>query len=384
MDDVLQPRSRHSWDVLKAWFIAAGGREVTTTTTAATTAATSTGTATATTVVATAPAEITTKKCDKEEDDDEEMTPVLPRDVKDDGGDGCGHGDDANGERTPREARRETESTAAAAEPPNAPEKDGDGTVAAAASSASAEERTGETESAASAAAAAELPNALEKDGVVVTARPAAASPVDAEGPARPPPTWTTSATTSKAEEGMRETASTADAASESPNALERDGAVVAGPPAAPADAAAAAASPSPTTTAVASGSVAGEGGNSDVASPTRPLPAADSLLEAACRAQPSGGGCGGDSGRGDDGDVDGACGDWIVSECKVADDGTCGSCGEVLRSIELSEDDEERLLKQVGTSVVMMRFFLLAAFDVFLFCFFACVRARGWLCVYA
>lgn len=37
----------------------------------------------------------------------------------------------------------------------------------------------------------------------------------------------------------------------------------------------------------------------------------------------------------------------WKVSECKVAADGTCQSCGEVLRSIELSADDEQRLLKQ-------------------------------------
>ena len=39
----------------------------------------------------------------------------------------------------------------------------------------------------------------------------------------------------------------------------------------------------------------------------------------------------------------------WKVSECGVGKDGSCGNCGEVLGSIELSEDDERRLLKQVG-----------------------------------
>lgn len=41
----------------------------------------------------------------------------------------------------------------------------------------------------------------------------------------------------------------------------------------------------------------------------------------------------------------------WKVSECKVAPDGSCQSCGEILTSIELSADEEQRLLKQV-TSV--------------------------------
>lgn len=39
----------------------------------------------------------------------------------------------------------------------------------------------------------------------------------------------------------------------------------------------------------------------------------------------------------------------WRVVECRVDNNGSCGSCGEMLRSIELSEDDEKRLLKQVG-----------------------------------
>lgn len=37
----------------------------------------------------------------------------------------------------------------------------------------------------------------------------------------------------------------------------------------------------------------------------------------------------------------------WRILECTVADDGTCTSCGEKLQSIELSEDDEQRLRKQ-------------------------------------
>lgn len=42
----------------------------------------------------------------------------------------------------------------------------------------------------------------------------------------------------------------------------------------------------------------------------------------------------------------------WCVTECKVGQDGTCESCDEVLRSIELSQDDEQRLLKQVRVVV--------------------------------
>ncbi|CBJ26017.1 conserved unknown protein [Ectocarpus siliculosus] len=45
-----------------------------------------------------------------------------------------------------------------------------------------------------------------------------------------------------------------------------------------------------------------------------------------------------------------GGAGSWIVRECYVRKDGTCENCGEVMRSIELSEDDEQRLLKQVGS----------------------------------
>ncbi|CAM9736570.1 unnamed protein product [Ectocarpus sp. 12 AP-2014] len=43
-----------------------------------------------------------------------------------------------------------------------------------------------------------------------------------------------------------------------------------------------------------------------------------------------------------------GGAGSWIVTECYVRKDGTCENCGEVMRSIELSEDDEQRLLKQI------------------------------------
>lgn len=45
----------------------------------------------------------------------------------------------------------------------------------------------------------------------------------------------------------------------------------------------------------------------------------------------------------------------WKLSECKVALDGSCLKCGEVLRSIELSEDEEQRLLTQVITLVVFV-----------------------------
>ena len=352
MDDVLQPRSRHSWDVLKAWFLAAGGRENTTTTTTTTTATTAAatmsataaaiGTVAATTAVAT---DSTTEKC--EEDDDEEMTPVLPRDVDDDGGDGCGHGDSAEEKRTPRETLGAE--TTVAVEPPNAPDKDGDGGVALA--SESAEEQMQVTPETEIAVAAAEDPNALEKDRAVDAAPPAAPSPLDVEGPSTPP-------TTSNAEERVRETRETeSTAAAEPPNAPEKDGAVVAAPPRAPSpvDADGAATPPPPMTTATASVSVADGDGDSDVASPTRPPRTTDDSSEAACGAQPSGGD-GGDVGDGagaGNGGGGGACGDWIVSECRVGDDGSCGSCGEVLRSIDLSKDDEERLLKQVGTSVI-------------------------------
>lgn len=44
-----------------------------------------------------------------------------------------------------------------------------------------------------------------------------------------------------------------------------------------------------------------------------------------------------------------GGGGGWNVVECKVGADGTCENCGEVLRSVDLSKADEERLLHQVG-----------------------------------
>lgn len=44
-----------------------------------------------------------------------------------------------------------------------------------------------------------------------------------------------------------------------------------------------------------------------------------------------------------------GSDGSWRVTECKVDEDGTCNNCGEVLKSIDLSPDDERRLLEQVG-----------------------------------
>ncbi len=47
----------------------------------------------------------------------------------------------------------------------------------------------------------------------------------------------------------------------------------------------------------------------------------------------------------------DSSCGSgWTVVESTVRADGTCENCGEVLRSIDLSLDDEQRLLKQVGS----------------------------------
>ena len=53
--------------------------------------------------------------------------------------------------------------------------------------------------------------------------------------------------------------------------------------------------------------------------------------------------------------------GGWRVVECKVGTDGTCENCGEVLRSIDLSKEDEDRLLQQVSAAccgtVLMPRF---------------------------
>lgn len=53
-----------------------------------------------------------------------------------------------------------------------------------------------------------------------------------------------------------------------------------------------------------------------------------------------------------------GGPGSWNVTECYVRKDGTCENCGEVMRSIELSEDDEQRLLKQVGSGRLFYRRF--------------------------
>eukprot|EP00903_Cladosiphon_okamuranus_P008688 g8324.t1 len=44
--------------------------------------------------------------------------------------------------------------------------------------------------------------------------------------------------------------------------------------------------------------------------------------------------------------------GGWSVVECKVGADGTCENCGEVLRSVDLSKEDEERLLHQIEVLV--------------------------------
>lgn len=44
-----------------------------------------------------------------------------------------------------------------------------------------------------------------------------------------------------------------------------------------------------------------------------------------------------------------GGGGGWSVVECKIGIDGTCENCGEVLRSVDLSQDEEERLLRQVS-----------------------------------
>eukprot|EP00752_Nemacystus_decipiens_P005171 g4693.t1 len=43
-----------------------------------------------------------------------------------------------------------------------------------------------------------------------------------------------------------------------------------------------------------------------------------------------------------------GGGGGWSVVECKVGTDGRCENCGEVLRSVDLSKEDEERLLQQI------------------------------------
>ncbi|CAB1119970.1 unnamed protein product [Ectocarpus sp. CCAP 1310/34] len=78
--------------------------------------------------------------------------------------------------------------------------------------------------------------------------------------------------------------------------------------------------------------------GDEAVGGPT-PVAGEDAVEEASPRADAAGGEkeppSGGTSG-------------WIVTECYVRKDGTCENCGEVMRSIELSEDDEQRLLKQI------------------------------------
>lgn len=53
--------------------------------------------------------------------------------------------------------------------------------------------------------------------------------------------------------------------------------------------------------------------------------------------------------GAGADGGGDDGGGSWSVKECYVRFNGMCENCGEVLRSIDLPKDEEERLLKQVG-----------------------------------
>ncbi|CAM9258489.1 unnamed protein product [Hapterophycus canaliculatus] len=45
--------------------------------------------------------------------------------------------------------------------------------------------------------------------------------------------------------------------------------------------------------------------------------------------------------------------GSWSVKECYVRSNGMCENCGEVLRSIDLPKDEEQRLLKQVGEACV-------------------------------
>lgn len=57
---------------------------------------------------------------------------------------------------------------------------------------------------------------------------------------------------------------------------------------------------------------------------------------------------------RGSTGVAGGGGSGWSVVECKVGTDGTCENCGEVLRSVDLSKDDEERLLRQVGCGAVL------------------------------
>lgn len=76
-------------------------------------------------------------------------------------------------------------------------------------------------------------------------------------------------------------------------------------------------------------------------AAPLPPLtpPLVDGEME--CEALPPSGGDG-DNSQG-----------WSLTECKIAQNGSCHNCGEVLRSIEIPESDERRLLKQVRAFVV-------------------------------
>lgn len=126
------------------------------------------------------------------------------------------------------------------------------------------------------------------------------------------------------------------------------------GQPAAAASAQAEAATPSP----AGAGAAAAEPEATATAAPSVPACAAAPALEAAAA----------DAGVADDpvgvdGDSNdttaankgspsvngGSGGDWRVVECKVGTDGKCENCGEVLRSVDLSKEDEERLLRQVG-----------------------------------
>ena len=248
MDDVLQPRSRHSWDVLKAWFR------------------------------------------------------VGPNDI------GNGVTEDAGKRRRG----------------PDSPEK---GEVVATGAAADAgtdavrseENREGEPSDDVG-AGVGEGGGGSEQDTITAAPAAAVASPADAP--------------TTEAEEKPAEVAAPQAAVAAAAAAPEPEPAVAKPAAAAAATAPSRAASPPLEAAATAAAEVGGAtiGDNDDTTVASEGSPSAAT----------SGGG-------------------WRVVECKVGTDGTCENCGEVLRSIDLSKEDEDRLLQQVSAAccgtVLMPRF---------------------------